>query len=140
MKVPPKKMFIIGSKIEFGTSFYFKLNGKPVFMKGANYIPQDVFLPRVTDRAYHKIIEKVVEKSTEKIKEIVNTLKNREWYRPFAGIILEKEFKNYFATEKLDVEKLLTSSRLVNKTLYEVEPDYIRITKYLQPFLAKIKQ
>ena len=57
-----------------------------------------------------------------------------------AGKLSKQEFKNYFATEKLDVEKLLTSSRLVNKTLYEVEPDYIRITKYLQPFLAKIKQ
>lgn len=57
-----------------------------------------------------------------------------------AGKLSKQEFKNYFATEKLDVEKLLTSSRLVNKTLYEVEPDYIRITKYLQPFLAKPRQ
>jgi beta-mannosidase len=47
-------------KDTIGTSFYFKINGKSLFMKGANYIPQDVFLPRVTDRAYHKIIEKVV--------------------------------------------------------------------------------
>ena len=43
-----------------GTSFYFKINGKPLFMKGANYIPQDVFLPRVTDLSYKSIIDKVV--------------------------------------------------------------------------------
>jgi len=29
-------------------------------------------------------------------KEIVNRVKNREWYRPFAGTILESEFPNYF--------------------------------------------
>ena len=36
----------------FGTSFYFRVNGVPVFMKGANYIPQDVFLTRPTNRNY----------------------------------------------------------------------------------------
>ena len=39
-----------------GKSFYFKLNGYPVFMKGANYIPQDIFLNRVTDEDYIKLI------------------------------------------------------------------------------------
>jgi beta-mannosidase len=39
-----------------GTTFYFKLNGIPVFAKGANYIPQDNFLPRVTDADYERTI------------------------------------------------------------------------------------
>lgn len=39
-----------------GQSFYFKVNGKPVFMKGANYIPQDNFLPRVTKERYEHVI------------------------------------------------------------------------------------
>lgn len=42
-----------------GTSFYFKLNGKAVFMQGANYIPQDVFLPRVKEEQYVKLIADV---------------------------------------------------------------------------------
>jgi len=48
---------LIRDKDEKGTSFYFKLNGHPVFMKGANYIPNDVFLPRVTDENYKTVIE-----------------------------------------------------------------------------------
>ncbi len=48
---------LIRDKDDSGTSFYFKLNGHPVFMKGANYIPNDVFLPRVTAENYRKVIE-----------------------------------------------------------------------------------
>jgi len=51
---------LIQEKDAIGTSFYFKINGKPLFIKGANYIPQDIFLPRVTDRDYKNIIGKVV--------------------------------------------------------------------------------
>ncbi len=44
-----------------GQSFYFKINGKPFFAKGANYIPQDNFLPRVTKERYEHIIQTAVE-------------------------------------------------------------------------------
>lgn len=44
-----------------GTSFYFKINGHPVFMKGANYIPQDNFIPRVTEERYKHILQSAVD-------------------------------------------------------------------------------
>ncbi len=48
---------LVREKDDDGTSFYFKLNGHPVFMKGANYIPNDIFLPRVTDENYKTVVE-----------------------------------------------------------------------------------
>lgn len=43
-----------------GESFYFTLNGEKLFMKGANYIPCDVFLPRVSDSVYQRTIADAV--------------------------------------------------------------------------------
>ena len=52
---------LIQEKDKIGTSFYFKLNGIPVFMKGANYIPDDSFMPRVSDSIYKARIKTAVD-------------------------------------------------------------------------------
>ena len=44
-----------------GTSFTFKLNGVPVFMKGANYIPSDIFTTRNTVENYKRVVQDAVD-------------------------------------------------------------------------------
>ena len=51
-----------------GTSFYFEVNGVPVFMKGANYIPQDVFLSEVDKSRYRHILQSAVDANMNMIR------------------------------------------------------------------------
>ena len=48
---------VVREKDEQGQSMFVKLNGKEVFMKGANYIPLDNFPNRVSDSWYEYIIK-----------------------------------------------------------------------------------
>lgn len=57
LKIGLRTIELVQDKDEFGTSFYFKLNGKSVFMKGANYIPPDSFIPKQTPSSYHETIQ-----------------------------------------------------------------------------------
>lgn len=55
-KIGIRSLKVINEKDEHGMTLYFELNGVPVFAKGANYIPQDSFLPRVTNEKYKQTI------------------------------------------------------------------------------------
>ena len=54
--VPPVKVELVQKPDEKGTSFYFNINGKPVYMKGANYIPSDAFVTRMTRNDYRRML------------------------------------------------------------------------------------
>ncbi len=77
-KIGLRTIELVTEKDEKGESFYFKLNGIPVFMKGANYIPQDIFHTRVTKDDYKKLIEQVV-------------ISNMNMLRVWGGGIYEQE-------------------------------------------------
>ncbi len=56
LRVGLRTIALVQEKDSLGKSFYFKLNGKAIFSKGANYIPPDNFLPRVTNEKYTEVV------------------------------------------------------------------------------------
>ena len=60
-------------------------------------------------------------------KNIVNKIKNREWYRPFAGVILKKEFKKYFNTLSLDESNNMTINFKCKKNTVKLFPGVVHV-------------
>jgi beta-mannosidase len=56
VKAGVRTIQLVTDKDEKGQQFHFKLNGKPVFCKGANYIPQHIFQDKVTPKEYVSLI------------------------------------------------------------------------------------
>ena len=48
---------LIQEKDSIGTSYEINVNGSPIFCKGANYIPQEVFPSKVTSESIAKMME-----------------------------------------------------------------------------------
>ncbi len=51
-----RRIELIQEKDEKGKSFYFKVNGNPMYAKGTNWIPSDSFTPRITKEKYQRLI------------------------------------------------------------------------------------
>ena len=78
---------LITNKDTIGESFYFELNGKPVYMKGANYIPQHSFQNKVSNQHYEKLLSDVV-------------TSNMNMLRVWGGGIYEKDLFYKLCDEK----------------------------------------
>ena len=60
-------------------------------------------------------------------KDTVNKIKNREWYRPFAGVILKKEFKKYFNTLGLEESNNMTINFECKKNTVKLFPGVVHV-------------
>ena len=67
-KVGLRDIELVRDPDSMGTSFYFKVNGHPVFMKGANYIPQDIFLTRPKSEDYAFLLKSAKESNMNMIR------------------------------------------------------------------------
>ena len=78
-----RKIELVSEPDSIGYAFYFKVNNQPIFIKGANYIPQDMLLPRVTNNHYKELLLKAA-------------MANMNMLRVWGGGIYEKDvFYNY---------------------------------------------
>ncbi|KAJ8307151.1 hypothetical protein KUTeg_015235 [Tegillarca granosa] len=48
---------ILGKIRQAGQTFYFRINGRPIFLKGSNWIPADSFQERVTEKKIYELLE-----------------------------------------------------------------------------------
>ena len=50
---------LVQKKDSVGTTFQFEQEGRPIYIKGANWIPADIFLPRVKRDDYYMMLQSV---------------------------------------------------------------------------------
>lgn len=56
-----KKVELVQEKDQWGTSFQIKVNNRPVFCKGADYIPDDIFPARITDEKLRNAVKTMLD-------------------------------------------------------------------------------
>jgi beta-mannosidase len=59
---------VVNREDSIGKPLYVKLNGVPVYMKGANYIPQHSFITEVADNHYREVINTAVKSNMNMIR------------------------------------------------------------------------
>jgi beta-mannosidase len=94
-RIGVRTLKVIQTPDKDGKSFYFEVNGVPVFMRGANYIPSDHFTTRVTPERYQKIIQTAVDNNMNMLRVWGGAIyENDEFYDICAekGILIWQEF------------------------------------------------
>ncbi|XP_031231470.1 beta-mannosidase isoform X1 [Mastomys coucha] len=92
-----------------GLSFYFKINGLPIFLKGSNWIPADFFQDKVTSELLQLLFQSVVDAN-------MNTL--RVWG---GGIYEQDEF--YALCDELGI--MVWQDFMFASALYPTEPGFL---------------
>lgn len=57
LKIGIRTIELVQEKDKVGSSFYFKINGKPVYIKGANMVPPNAFPSDITKSDYENLVK-----------------------------------------------------------------------------------
>ncbi|MCG8475120.1 MAG: hypothetical protein MI784_06565 [Cytophagales bacterium] len=86
---------VVNKPDSLGESFYVKVNGKPVFMKGANYIPSDHMLTRVDSARYRHLLESAKEANMNMIRVWGGGIYEQDYFYELAdelGLLVWQDF------------------------------------------------
>ncbi len=112
----PVQVALVERPDEWGQTFYFEIEGKPVYMKGANYIPMDSFVTRPSRADYVRLLSRVKEANMNMLRvwgggiyerdefyEICDSLGIYVWQDfMFAGAMVPGD-EDFFANVKAEV-------------------------------------
>lgn len=59
LRIGIRNIKVINEKDKVGQSFYFEVNGEPMFVKGANYIPGEIINTLQDDNYYNELFENI---------------------------------------------------------------------------------
>lgn len=96
-----------------GKSFYFLVNGHPLFAKGANYIPNDALLPNISTERYRQLMQDVKDA-------------NMNMLRVWGGGIYEDD-RFYEAADEMGI--LIWQDFLFACTTYPSDPVFLERVK-----------
>ena len=108
-KLGVRKIELAQEADSVGHSFMFKLNGVPVFMKGANYIPTDYFVANQTKKDYEKVLNNAVEANMNMLRVWGGAIyENDEFYTlcDEKGILIWQDFMFACALQPSDPEHI----------------------------------
>jgi beta-mannosidase len=94
-KLGIRTLKIIQKPDSIGKSFYVELNGIPVFMKGADYIPGDNLINRVDSAKYNRVINETLEANMNVLRVWGGAVYETDYFYDLCaekGIILYQDF------------------------------------------------
>ena len=93
-----------------GKSFYFVVNGQPMFAKGSNMIPDDALLPNITNERYYQLVKDAKDA-------------NHNMIRVWGGGIYEDD-RLYDAADEMGI--LIWQDFIFACTTYPSDPTFLR--------------